>query len=170
MAMPLAPNATSVGLRDKFSGNFTKALYLRSQSSNELERRIGYGSGRLAKGWWLLFALEKPSPANFQFGGYTHFSGARIGPPSLGNARPTVEESLKETLGGNAALMAQRTASLAALQLTGPERLAKIIPVAGGADYPVGTGIYQCNVGPGAILCVVAAFIPPGGMYTGMYT
>lgn len=170
MDMRLAPNASSVGVRDRFAGNFTKAIYLRSQPSAELERRIGYGAGRLAQGWWLLFALEKPTAANFQFGGYTHFSGGRIGHPSLGDSRPAVEDSLKATYGGDAALMAQRTASIAALQLAGPDRLAKVIPVARGMDYPAGTGIYQCNIGPEPILCIVAAFVPPGQTYTGMYT
>ena len=67
MPAPLAPDASSVGTVDRFSGNFTKALYLRSQSAGELERRLGYGPGRLSRGWWLLFALERPAPDNFEF-------------------------------------------------------------------------------------------------------
>ena len=91
MAMHLAADQSSVGVENRFAGNFTKAIYLRSQPASEIERRLGYGAGRLARGWWLLFALEKPSPDNFEYGGYTHFSGGRIGHPSLGNARPSVE-------------------------------------------------------------------------------
>jgi hypothetical protein len=56
------------------------------------------------------------------------------------------------------------------LELSGANRLAKVIPVARGNDYPVGSGIFQCNIGPDPVLCVVADFIGPGGTYTGMYT
>jgi hypothetical protein len=168
MANPLAANASSEGVEDAFSGNFTKALYLRSQSAEELEARIGYGSGRLAQGWWLLFALERPAADNFEFGGYTHFSGSRIGPPALANARPTVESDLEKVLGGPAALQKRRAAAVEELQLSGPDRLAKVLPVARGNEYPVGTGIFQCNI-PRPIRCRVAAFVPPGGRYLGMY-
>jgi hypothetical protein len=136
-----------------------------------LERRIGYGPGRLAEGWWLLFALEKPAKEHFEFGGYTHFSGARIGDPRLGDARVSVESSLTEEFGGEQALIGAKAAHIERLQLFGPDRLAKVIPVAAGAQYPVGSGIYQCNVKPsGPIRCRVAAFVPPGGTYTGDYS
>jgi hypothetical protein len=82
----LVPNVSSVGVIGQFNGNFTKALYLRSHNAAEVERRLGYGHGRLAPGWWLLFALDRPSPDNFEFGGYTHFSGSRVGNPALGSA------------------------------------------------------------------------------------
>ena len=74
MPSPLAPDPSSIGVIDGFKRNFTKALYLRSQPSGECERGLGYGPGRLSQGWWLLFALERPTPDNFEFGGYTHFS------------------------------------------------------------------------------------------------
>jgi hypothetical protein len=169
MADPLVPDATSVGVEDKFQGNFTKAFYLRAKKGDELEKLIGYGAGRLAKGWWLLFALEKPLAVDFQFGGYNHFSGSRIGHPSLGEARPTVDESLAKELGGEVGLRKKKVSHIAALEISGPQRLAKVLPVAAGADYPVGPGIYQCNITK-PILCEVAAFIPPGGEYVGQYT
>jgi len=164
----LAPDTSSVGVVDRFSGNFTKALYLRSQPSDELERRLGYGPGRLASGWWLLFALEKPLPDNFEFGGYTHFSGSRIGPPGMGGSRPHVEQELARDLGGPAQVRALKVKHIAGLQLSGPERLAKVVPVARGSDYPVGSGIYQCNV-PYPIRCKVAAFVGPRETYLGLY-
>lgn len=168
MPNALAPDQSSVGTVDDFKGNFTKAMYLRSQPGGELERRLGYGPGRLSQGWWLLFALVKPTPDNFEFGGYTHFSGARIGHPSLGNARPAVEEELQRNLGGPAQVLAAKASHIAKLQTIGYERLAKVLPIAPGADYPVGSGIYQCNI-PRPILCKVAAFVAPGGTYLGMY-
>src|SRR5436190_1691885 len=168
MPAPLVPGPSSVGTVDRFSGNFTKALYLRSQPGDELERRLGYGPGRLSQGWWLLFALERPAPDNFEFGGYTHFSGSRIGDPGLGTGRPHVEQELQRDLGGPAQLLAHKGRHSAGLKIDGPERLAKVLPVARGADYPVGAGIYQCNI-PRPITCKVAAFVAPGGLYLGNY-
>ena len=128
---------------------------------------MGYGPGRLSQGWWLLFALERPTPDNFEFGGYTYFSGSRIGPPGDPN-RPTVEQELLKDEGGPAQLLALTAKLIATLQLSGHERLAKVVPVGPGADYPVGTGIYQCNI-PRPISCKVAAFVAPGATYLGMY-
>ena len=113
-------------------------------------------------------ALERPTPDNFEFGGYTHFSGSRIGNPGLGTGRPHVEQELQRDLGGPGQLLAHKGRHTAGLQIAGPERLAKVLPVARGADYPVGSGIYQCNI-PRPIACKVAAFVAPGGLYLGKY-
>lgn len=169
MRFSLAPNASSVGTTGKFSGNFTKAKFIRGQSCSELELRVGYGSGRLDHGYWLLFALEKPDPANFEFGGYTHFSGARIGDPRIGGERASVEAELARTLGGSGAVAEAKKRHVDDLQLIGPDRLAKIIPVAPGTEYPVGSGIYQCNI-PAPISCRIAAFVGPGETYQGSYS
>jgi hypothetical protein len=170
MRVQLTPHQSSVGTEAKFFGNFTQAKYLRSQTAQELERRIGYGPRRLAEGWWLLFALEKPDPLHFEFGGYTYFSGARIGDPRLGAARETVDASLKEDLGGDAHLLEVKKRHIEGMTLVGYDRLAKVIPVAAGSEYPIGSGIYQCNVKEsGAIKCRVAAFLAPGAIYTGNY-
>lgn len=168
MSFHLAPNISSVGTEGEFRGNFTLAKYLRGQSAEELERRIGYGHGRLASGYWLLFALEKPPPEHFQFGGYTYFSGARIGHPALGDSRSTIDASLKEDFGSDSALQAAKIRHVERLQLFGPDRLAKIIPVAAGQEYPVGSGIYQCNISH-PLRCKVAAFVSPGETYQGKY-
>jgi hypothetical protein len=169
MRISLAPNISSVGTEGTFSGNFTLAKYLRGQSSGELERRIGYQPGRLSKGYWLLFALERPAPDHFEFGGYTYFSGARIGHPALGHSRPAVEQSLGASLGGDANLSAAKKRHVESLQLFGPDRLAKIVPLAAGQEYPVGSGIYQCNITI-PLRCKVVAFINPGESYRGNYT
>ena len=160
---------SSVGVLGGGSGNFTEALYLRSQSAGEIEQRLGFGPGRLSRGWWLVFALEKPLPDNFDFGGYTDFSGGRIGHPRVGGSRPKVEEELEQDLGGPAQVLAARARRIATLQITRADRVAKVAPVAAGSDYPVGSGFPQFNI-PHAIKCKVAAFIAPGETYLGMYT
>jgi|KBSSwiStaDraftv2_1062776.scaffolds.fasta_scaffold671062_1 hypothetical protein len=168
MAKALEASGSSVGTEDVFTGNFTKALYLRSHPSAELELRLGYGPGRLSDGWWLLFAIDPPSPSNFEFGGYTHFSGSCIGNPNVGGLRPHVEEELLEQL-GPVGLWRKKVEHVAALEITGPQRLAKVLPVKRGNDYPVGSGIYQCNI-PRGIRCKVAAYVAPGQTYLGNYT
>jgi hypothetical protein len=65
-------------------------------------------------------------------------------------------------------LLAHKGRHVAALKIDGPDRLAKVVPVASGADYPAGTGIYQCNI-PRPISCKVAAFVGPGQTYLGHY-
>ena len=169
MARTLSPNASSVGAADVFDGYFTKALYLRSKSTSEIERLLGYGGGRLSLGWWLLFALERPAPANFEYAGLTHFSDGRIGDPRLGDARPRAEDDLKTLMGGPAAVERSKVSHIAALQLTGSDRLSKVLPVAPGSDFPAGAGIYQCKI-PKGIRCKVAAFIGPSATYQGLYT
>ncbi len=164
---PLAPDQRSVGETRFIRGNFTQAMYLRSQPSQALEDRLGYNRGTLAKGWWLVFAIDKPDPSNFEFGGYTYFSGGRIGPPSLGDTRTTVETSLASQLGKN--LDGQRRSHVTNfLRIQGHLRLAKVISVTKPTEFPMGTGIYQCNIRD-PIRCRVAAFVEPGQIYTGMY-
>ena len=71
--------------------------------------------------------------------------------------------------GGPAQVLAAKAAHIARLQITGHERLAKVLPVGPGADYPVGAGIYQRDI-QRPIECAVAAFIAPGETHLGMYT
>ena len=66
-------------------------------------------------------------------------------------------------------MLATKAAHIARLQIAGHERRAKVLPVGPSADYPVGVGIYQCNI-PRPLQCAVAAFIAPGETYLGMHT
>lgn len=54
------------------------------------------------------------------------------------------------------------------IQLFGYDRLAKIIPVAAGREYSVGSGIYQCTIRR-PIRCKVAVFAALGEAYQGDY-
>jgi len=74
-----------------------------------------------------------------------------------------LERRLAERPGGPAQVLAAKAAHIARLQIKGHERLAKVLPVGPGADYPVGAGIYQCNI-PRPIQCAVAAFIASGNL------
>lgn len=160
----------SVGLCDEFTGFVTKALFLRGQSTTELELRLGYGAGRLASGYWLLFALEVPEPEQFEFAGYTHFSGGRP-QGHLDNRNPTSEQSLAAT--GH--LLAHKNRVINdVFRVAGPERLAKVIPLNGGDEYPQGKGIPQWKIVPTArrqrgITFRVVEQISAGGIYKGNY-
>ena len=66
-------------------------------------------------------------------------------------------------------MLAAKAAHIARLQITGHERLAKVLPVGPGADGPLGAGIYQRSI-PRPIQCAVDAFIAPGETYLGMHT
>ncbi len=168
MAINLAFDASEVGRLGGFSGYFTQAWYLRKQPEAELADRLGYEKGRLSDGWLLLFALAKPLVENFEFGGYTHLSGSRLGPPALGDARMHVEESLSKLLGGATAVSKLKEQRLRELELSGHKRLAKVIPKKGGNVFPAGSGIFQCRMKE-PISCKIAAWIPPGGVYDGDY-
>ena len=154
-------------------GFFTKALSLRMQPSTEVERRLGYRSGRLAEGWWLLFMLDLPGVDDFEVRGYTHLSGGVTQGhlPRPPDSR-TAEQRLRD--GGFDLTRIKQNLIRDVFTLAGPNRLAKAIPVRGefGADdYPPGSGIAQWTLLPGhEKRFKVAAFIGPGQVYSGMYT
>jgi hypothetical protein len=150
-------------------GFFTQALYLRGQSSAELERRLGYGAGRLAQGWRLLFMLDLPGVEDFEFRGYTHFSGGvvqgHLNPPD----KRTAEDRLRES--GVDVLRSKQKVIREVFRLHGPNRLAKVIPVRTGTEYPPGSGIPQWTLVRGREKRFeVAAFVAPGQLYNGNYT
>jgi hypothetical protein len=128
--MATAPTESLVvGSRIPRAGFFTK-LYLLGDVSDgfELERRLGYKRGRLSRGWYLLLLLGDPPAADeFEFAGYSHFSGGRIRGHQIDPLRrgPTVEEDLR-TDGLDVAVLRSATAKRFVTQ--GPERVAKVVP------------------------------------------
>lgn len=108
-------------------GYFTKRHTLGDlRDANELERRIGYGPGLLRLGWYVLLMVERtPQPDEFELGGYSHFSGSQIRGHSA-NPGPHVEKSLQADA---VDVMRSRALSAANFTLTGPTRLAKVVPV-----------------------------------------
>jgi len=163
MPPPLAPNA-----RVLITGFITKALFLRQQSSGELERRLGYAPGRLSQGWWLLFLEQMPTPNDFEFMGYSQMSGGVAG----GHLRigPTAEQQLKSS--GNDVFGLKRRVILQTFRLAGPERLAKVIPIngtSGEMPYPPGSGIPQWKLVQPLSFRVWGS-IAPGRVYSGDYS
>jgi len=161
------PLALSPGHSIAMAGFFTKARFLRQQSAPELERRLGYAQGRLGAGWWLLFLQQMPTPNDFEFMGYSHMSGG----VAQGQLRrgPTAEQQLKT--GKFDVFGMKRRTILQTFRLSGPDRLAKVVPIAdqsGSMPYPPGTGFPQWKLIQPLTFKVVTR-IDPGHVYSGDY-
>ena len=152
------------------AGFFTKALYLRNQPSREVENRLGYRAGRLDEGWWLCFLQVMPRGDQFEVRGYSQMSGGVAqghlkSPPDPRNAEQTLKADRFDLVKIKAGLIANT------FKLSGPERLAKVIPARGEFgkdDYPQGTGIPQWTLTE-RLEFMVAAFVGPGEDYQGFY-
>ena len=151
-------------------GFFTKAHWLRMQTSAEVERRVGYRAGRLTQGWYLLFLTKVPTPEQFEFRGYSYLSGGiERGHLPIPPDPRNVEQRLKA--GGYDIARMKQNVIRDVFRLDGSNRLAKVIPVQdefGAEDYPVGSGIEQWALTV-PLPFRVAAFIGPGQTYQGNY-
>ena len=175
------PFPAAPGEVQQLEGFFTQALYLRKQPAQEVERRLGYRTGRLHQGYWLMFLTRLPTVDEFEYRGYSQMSDGIPQGHIPGNERnPNAEQSLRAggyNLTGNATQsegMKQKTLRQT-FTLHGAHRLAKVRPVArahndpGIPDYPPGSGIPQWTLTK-PLPWLAAAFIGPGEMYEGMYT
>ena len=161
----------TVGGTAHLRGFFTKALYLRNQPSREIEKRLGYRAGRLDEGWWLCFLLVMPRGDEFEVRGYSQMSGGVAqghlkSPPDPRNAEQTLKDGGVDLVKVKAGLIAST------FRLSGPERLAKVIPARGEFgenDYPPGSGIPQWTLTK-PLQFKVVAFMGPHEDYQGTYS
>ena len=164
---------TAIGQITYRAGFFGKAAFLRLQPSGELERRLGYRAGRLSKGWWLLFMVRLPQWNEFEVAGYSHLSGGVVQGhlPAPPDRRP-MEKVLRDT--GVDMVRIKKQLVKDTFTLSGSNRLAKVVPLAGemsggtSPEYPQGTGIPQWRLTVPAPFKAVA-FVGPGEVYQGMY-
>jgi hypothetical protein len=179
--MIFVPLPSRVGEMQRLKGDFSKALYYRGQPAAEIERRIGYRSGRLREGWWLMFLTVMPTADQFEYRGMSQMSGGiEAGHLPQNRSGPTAEDRLRSG-GFNLSGSAQQTIGLkqktieTVFRLIGAERLAKVRPVAqahgdpDSPDYPPGSGIPQWTLTE-PLVWVAAAFVAPGQTYQGNYT
>lgn len=163
------PGALTAGTFIKAKGFVTRLISVINRPASRLEDLIGYHRGRLALGWSLLLLKEAVEPSDIILAGYSHFSGGRIGHPSQGAARMTVDSSAATTLD-----MGRVKRSLAdSFVLTGPQRIVKLIPIMEHdptmrepEQYPVGRGIPQWILACEKTF-IVAATVQPGMAYLG---
>ena len=168
------PLPRTVGETQNLQGDFSKALYYRMQPAAEVERRIGYRAGRLRDGWWLMFLTVMPSVNQFEFRGYSQLSGGIVqGHLQQNRHGPTSEDRLRAD--GYDLPRLKNATIRDVFRLAGPERLAKVRPVARAhgdpdvPDYPPGSGIPQWTLTV-PLAWVAAAFVGPGEQYSGNYT
>jgi len=171
---------TRVGETQWLAGDFSKALYYRSQSASEIERRIGYRSGRLREGWWLMFLTALPTVDQFEYRGYSQMSGGIVqGHLPQNRGGKTAEDRLRtesyNLTGQSYQKQGMKQNTIAdVFRLYGHERLAKVRPVARAhgdadiSDYPPGSGIPQWTL-TRPLVWVAAAFIEPSMAYLGNY-
>ena len=170
--MPIAPWPPVLSRSVQGDGCMTRLKFVINQPTRELERRIGYGAGRLDGGWWLLLLMESVQASDYEFFGHTHFSGGRIGHPAGGASRPSVEQDLRGRLSPEG-FNRQKQAVAAGMVLSGSDRIAKVVPRDGkdparndAENFPVGSGVPQWNLLVPKRF-VVAADIKDGRTYSG---
>lgn len=161
----------TVGGTANLRGFFTKALYVRNQPSREIEKRLGYRAGRLDEGWWLCFLLQMPKGDDFEVRGYSQMSGG-VAQGHL--ASPPDPRNAEQKLAADGVDMVKVKGNLLrdVFRLSGPERLAKVIPARGEFgenDYPPGSGIPQWTLTK-PLQFKVAAFMGPREDYQGNYS
>jgi hypothetical protein len=127
-------------------GFVTLQLHLQGQTLEEIERRLGFDSGRLSLGAWFATPTRLPGPDDFQFAGYSqvagHYTKARYGninDPDTGWEKQAYVLRKKNVIAG--------------WQLYGINRLIKVVPMIGHSpnlsndyQYPPGNGIPQWKI------------------------
>jgi hypothetical protein len=140
------------------AGFVTRLRDINGRPADDLTDRLGYNPGRLESGFFVLLLLQPLERGDFEFAGYTHFSGGRIGKPlddpDLDKLRPKVHSQLAATMQTSFDEYAGGFASR--IPPYGMERLAKIVPHTREGDYPGGTGIFQLELIVGKEFLVAA--------------
>jgi hypothetical protein len=139
------------------SGCVTRLIDVVNRTPIDLEELVGFHRGRLAQGFYFLVLTDTLSAGDFEFFGYTYFSGGRIGLPSndstVDRARQSVHAGLAE-IGGQQGVVGLAERFAKSVQPKGFQRYVKIVPVIGhdstmgSADqYPASRlGITQLNL------------------------
>jgi hypothetical protein len=159
----------TVGSEPLIAGYVCKARDVRGQSPSELERRLGYRTGRLEQGWYFLFLLRLPTISDFEFRGYTHLSD---GIPKGGKHPPEDVMRREGWSGIDIDRMKRKLIENGTLTVTGFQRLAKVVPVIRHTDaetYPPGSGIPQWRL-KNPLPFKVKAHLGPSQAYLGDYT
>lgn len=142
-------------------GFFTLEHWLRGQTLEEIADRLGFQRVRLSGGAAVYRLTNLPGVDDFEFAGYTHWSG---GHPKT--ASPTTIDP--------AAVRRVTSTTRASWSLTGPSRLVKLVPMtphSQGAEYPTGQGVHQWRITEESFRAgrvrgqLVNPWIAPGGRY-----
>jgi hypothetical protein len=149
--MPLNPGDVKY-----LSGDVTTLNWIGPRPARDIEVNLGFGAGRLAQGYLIAVLVEPLEVGDFEFGGTTMRSGGRAGLPASNNAddqlRPRVHDNIMGQRGQAGYDDLQRR-TLATVQIRGPQRIAKVLPVtphdsamAPNLQYPMGGGGLQWKI------------------------
>jgi len=163
----------SLGSRILISGDVTTLQWIIPSDPVQTCAALGYARWRLSQGFAVLLAIEKPSPQAFEFAGTTLRSGGREGKPQMSleedRARPSVHQKILDEYGEKGYKNLQIKA-LNNIELTGSQRLAKVIPVIKHSNlppaiqYPMGGGGLQWKIkDKHPIQFLVAVHVTPNG-------
>jgi hypothetical protein len=167
-----------VGQLVRSKGCLTRLIDIVNRDPAYIERTVGFHSGRLARGYYLLLLKERLTADDIEFYGYTHFSGGRIGPPPTASDTPDtrlpVQQSLEARVGPGGVRTLQ-TKFAAGVQLAGPSRLVKVVArithdrtMTGGLQYPPGAGVMQVNLRNPKLFLVAAEVYPNRRFHGGL--
>jgi hypothetical protein len=141
------------GQFDTVYGFITQEKYVRNKSLGELERLLGFRTGRLSKGAKIYYLTQLPGTEQFHFRGYSQVAGDKY-EKEYGKAsvvdRPAQGESEKDFR--ERVLRIKKHIIQTVWAETGPDRLVKIsanIRHTQEETYPPGLGIPQWELAAG---------------------
>ncbi len=138
------------------SGDVTTLNWIGPRPGGDIEVNLGFGGGRLAQGYYVAVLVEPLEVGDFEFGGTTMRSGGREGLPA-GNSvtdqlRPRIHDNIV-TQRGQVGYDDLQRRTLTTVQIKGPQRIAKVLPVtphdnvmAPNLQYPMGGGGLQWKI------------------------
>jgi len=146
----------NVGDTVPLHGDVTPLVWVGPRPRLDVERNLGYRSGRLEQGYWLAVLISRLAPGDFELSGTTLRSGGRLGAPeettAADNRRKRVRDDIRERY-GDAGYQGMKSRLAAMAALTGQDRLCKVIPVTAHAadmrpkdQYPMGGGGLQWTI------------------------
>jgi hypothetical protein len=145
-----------VGDTSTFTGNVTTLNWIGPRPPADVEKNLGYGAGRLSAGYWLLLLVQQLTPDDFEFEGTTLRSGGRLGLPAATQAQDAARLRMHDQIlaeRGPAGYRALQEFALRSARITGPERIAKVLPETGhdpamapSQQYPMGGGGLQWTI------------------------
>ena len=142
----------------RLDGFFTQQKFIAGQTLTELERRLGYRTGRLSQGAYVYRAEVLPANSDFELYGYSQIPGDRSN-----SADGQYSRSKADEIWGTANYDLNKLKNMArnGWRLTGPDSLVKVIPVirhSSKEEYPPGSGVPQWRI-TNAIRCRQMGFV-----------
>ena len=142
-----------VGEVQPLTGNITTLIWIAARAPKEVEKSLGYGPGRLSAGYQVALLTEPLAQSDFEFDGTTLRSGGKLGLPladqvAEDNRARVHDQVVKDR--GEAGYRRLQDWALGNIALSGPDRIAKVLPatrhdagLTADVQYPMGGGGLQ---------------------------